>query len=108
MDCRYFAIRAEISVFLGCLELRRQQSPRLPEERRLTINEMGNKAMRGPVYQVTLSRDADRCQDVVSCAHDLPDASAGELVDGTRRPRFQLVLEDDEAHEPEVGLDLRA
>lgn len=67
---------------------------------------MGHETIGGAVDQRTLPSDADGSQDVVSGAHDLPDARLVKFLDGASRCRLQLILKDDETNEIKSTLGL--
>ena len=58
------------------------------------------------VNNSTLPRNADSGQDVIPGDHDGPYVRLNELLDNLCRRWLQLVLEDDEADEFEVGFHL--
>ena len=76
---------------------------KIPSTRRigLTFCKMRHEAVGRFMDEVTFSRNADGCQNVVSSAHHLPDPSFRELVENPSSTRLQLVLkynESDKVH----------
>ena len=57
------------------------------------------------MHHSTLSSDADGRANIVAGDHASWDVSRSERGDRRRCPRLQLVFEDDDAEEAQVGLD---
>jgi hypothetical protein len=74
----------------------------------LTFCEMRHEAMCSLINQIAFPRHTNGSQNVISSAHDLPDASFCELTQNASSARLQFVLENDESDEVELRLSLFA
>lgn len=61
--------------------------------------------MRIAVQKSAFSRNADGCEDIVSCHHDGTNVGIQELLQHGCRRRLQLVLENNEPDKVEPALD---
>ena len=60
------------------------------------------------VYQTTIPRHANCCQDVVTSHHDGANVGLSQLPQNSFRGRLELILKDDEPYEIQVILDILA
>lgn len=74
----------------------------------LTFDKMGDKTLLVRTNHLAFASNADSSQDVVACAHDIPNASLVELGNHLGRGALQLILKDDKACEFQVALSFSA
>lgn len=71
-----------------------------------TIDEMRHETRFIWAHHVAFASNANCRQDIVACAHYVPKSGPVQLRDHAGGTGFQLVLENDEAHEFEVAFGL--
>src|SRR6266536_4708015 len=74
----------------------------------LTFCKMRNKAVCRLVDKVELPGDTDCSQNVITSAHDFPNASFRKFSQHTSCSRLQLVFENDESNKIKPRLSLLA